>query len=140
VEELSEAVSVYKLNDGKPEFIHRVSTRDSTPHISHGSADIHLSPDGKFLYVSNRGDKNTITIYSVSETGIPEIVGYHPTLGTHPRNFCIDPTGQFLFVANLSSNAIVVFRRDVQSGLLEDTGIVINVPRPSCVVSRIIKE
>jgi 6-phosphogluconolactonase len=140
VEEISEAVSVYTLNDGRPEFIHRVSTRDSTPHISHGSADIHVSPDGKFLYVSNRGDKNTITVYSLSETGIPEIVAYQPTLGEHPRNFCIDPTGNFLFVANSGSNAVVIFKRDQKTGLLEETGTTINIPRPACLQVRIMKE
>jgi 6-phosphogluconolactonase (cycloisomerase 2 family) len=136
IEELSEMVSVYNYKNGSLSAIQRISTRDSLPHISHGSADIHISPDGKYLYASNRGDKNTITIYSIAEDGKLILRGYQPTLGEHPRNFAIDPSGRFLLVANLASNNIVVFKRDLESGLLSETGISISIPHPSCLVFR----
>lgn len=136
IEELSEMVSTYKYNNGSLIAVQRISTRDSTTHISHGSADIHASPDGKFLYASNRGDKNTITIYSIEQDGSLKLCGYQSTLGNHPRNFVIDPTGNFLLVANVTSNNIVVFRRNIENGLLSPTGISIKVPQPSCLVFR----
>jgi len=55
------------------------------------------------------------------------------TLGKTPRNFNFDPTGNFLLVANQNSDEIVIFRRDKQTGLLEDTGKRINVPNPVCI-------
>jgi 6-phosphogluconolactonase len=139
IEELSEMVSAYNYNNGSLTPIQRISTRDSTLHISHGSADIHISPDGKYLYASNRGDKNTITIYSIGSDGLLALLGYQPTLGEHPRNFVIDPTGNFLLVANVMSSSIVVFKRDIETGLLLETGITIKVPNPSCLVFREIK-
>jgi 6-phosphogluconolactonase (cycloisomerase 2 family) len=136
IEELSETVAAYSYDQGKLQPVQRISTRDSLPHISHGSADIHISSDGKFLYASNRGDKNTLTIYSIQKDGSLVLKGYQPTLGDHPRNFAIDPTGNFLFVANTGSNTIIVFKRDQETGLLSETGMLINVPGPSCLVFR----
>lgn len=136
IEELSETVTAYSYRSGILKAIQRISTRDTSRHVSHGSADIHISPDGKFLYASNRGDKNTITIYSIQENGTLNCIGYQSTLGEHPRNFCIDPTGSYLLVANTGSDNIVIFRRDKKTGLLEPTGNQISVPRPSCLQMR----
>lgn len=84
-----------------------------------GAAALHLSPDGKFLYVSNRGDANDISIFSVDEaSGKLKRVGRQSSLGKSPREFAIDPTGQWLIVGNQNSDTIYVFRRDLQTGLL----------------------
>lgn len=98
-----------------------------------GSADIHVSPDGKFLYCSNRGASNTIAIFSIdTKTGFITAVGHQPTQGTKPRNFNFDPTGNFLLVANQESDEIVIFKRDLKTGLLSDTGKRIAVGKPVC--------
>ena len=105
-----------------------------------GSADIHPSPDGKFLYVSNRGDENTITIFSIDNTtGKLQLKGYEPTLGKTPRNFIIDPTGNYLLVANQESDNIVIFKRNKKTGLLKATGNEIQVPKPVCLQMLLIK-
>ncbi|MFS4416168.1 lactonase family protein [Maribacter sp. 2307ULW6-5] len=81
-------------------------------------ADIHLSPDGKFLYGSNRGE-NSIVIFNVHpETGALTLVGREPVRGNWPRNFSLDPTGRFLLVANQKSDNITVFERDTLRGTL----------------------
>lgn len=99
-----------------------------------GSADIHVSPDGKFLYCSNRGLSNTIAIFSIdAKTGMITLVGHQDTMGETPRNFNFDPTGKFLIVANQNSNEIVIFKRDVKTGLLTDTGKRISVGKPVCI-------
>lgn len=139
IEELTETISVYQCKSGLLTSVQRITTRDTTPHNSYGSADIHLSPDGKFLYASNRGDINTIAIYSVDNDGLLTNISYQATLGDTPRNFTIDPTGNFLLVANQASNSIVVFKRNILTGLLSDTGVRIIVPSPSCLVIREIK-
>ena len=97
-----------------------------------GSADIHLSPDGKFLYASNRLKADGIAIFSVNqETGMLTKAGYQLT-GIHPRNFVITPDGRFLLVACRDSNAIQIFRRDEKTGLLVDTGKTIETSKPVC--------
>ncbi len=97
-----------------------------------GSADIHLSPDGKFLYASNRLKADGIAIFSVNqETGMLTKAGYQLT-GIHPRNFIITPDGRFLLVACRDSNLIQIFARDEKTGLLVDTGKRIETSKPVC--------
>ena len=95
-------------------------------------ADIHASPDGKFLYASNRGDANEIAIYSIDRNGMLSLIGRQSVLGKTPRNFAIDPTGNFLLVANQNSNDVIIFKRDVNTGLLSPTGKKIEVDKPVC--------
>ena len=97
------------------------------------SADIHVSADGKFLYCSSRGDANTITIFSINAaSGKLKVVGYQPTLGKAPRNFSLDPSGNFLLVANQDSDDIIIFKRNKLTGMLTDTGKKIEVGKPVC--------
>jgi 6-phosphogluconolactonase len=94
-------------------------------------ADIHLSKDGKFLYGSNRGE-NTIVIYKVDQTtGKLGLVGRESVRGDWPRNFGIDPSGNFLLVANQRSNNITVYRRNVDNGTLSFLHEV-SLPSPVC--------
>ncbi|MFM2327499.1 MAG: hypothetical protein RIR31_1701, partial [Bacteroidota bacterium] len=98
-----------------------------------GSADIHVSPNGKFLYCSNRGDANTISIFSIHPTdGKLTLIGHQSTLGKTPRNFNFDPSGNFLLVANQNTDDIVIFKIDKKTGLLTDTGKKVNVGNPVC--------
>ena len=79
-----------------------------------GSADIHLSPDGKFLYASNRLQADGVAIFKVSPSdGTLTKVGYQLT-GIHPRNFTITPNGKYLLVACRDTNEIQVFARDME--------------------------
>ena len=136
IEELSGMVSAYKYDHGKLDSIQRIFSY-STIGNSYISADIHISPDGLFLYASNREKDNTISIFSINQqNGLLSLVGHESTLGVHPRNFTIDPTGNFLLVANLSSDNIVVFKRNLKTGLLKKTKYEIKVSSPSCLQMR----
>lgn len=133
VEEMSGTVSAYQYNKGKLTPIQNIATHPEGFKGAIGSADIHLSPDGKFLYASNRGDENTITIFSVNPfDGKLSLVGYESTKGEVPRNFMIDPTGNYLLVANQKTNNIAIFKRDKLTGKLQYTGKQIEVPAPVC--------
>ena len=78
-----------------------------------------------------------IAIYAIHPgKGTLTNVGYQSTFGNHPRNFTLDPTGKFLLVANMLSNSIVVFKRDVQTGLLSKVSMVEGIPSPSCLKVR----
>jgi len=96
------------------------------------TADIHLSPSGKFLYGSNRGH-NSIVVFGIEErTGKLRLIEHVATQGRTPRNFAIDPTGKFLLAANQDSDTIVTFRIDPATGRLKPTGYVTEVPSPVC--------
>lgn len=99
-----------------------------------GSADIHISPDGKFLYATNRGTANDISVFKIMKKGGLEFVQRTSTLGKGPRNFAIDPSGDFLLVAHQYTNDIIVFRRDKTTGTLTDTGKKIELCSPVCLV------
>ena len=98
-----------------------------------GSADIHLSPDGKYLYASNRLQNDGIAIFKVNAEGTLTYACYQST-GVHPRNFNITPNGKFLLVACRDSGCIQIFRRDLRTGLLSDTGRTIVLDKPVCIV------
>lgn len=84
----------------------------------HGSADIHLSPDGRFLYTSHRLREDGIAIFRVNPgSGQVEPVGYQPT-GTHPRNFTLSPDGRWLLCACRDDDAIEIYARDPETGTL----------------------
>lgn len=134
--ELSGAVTVYAVNGARLESIQEINLH-SKLHQFYSSADIHLSPDGLFLYASNRGEENNIAIFRVNnKSGKLTPVGYQTTAGDHPRNFVIDPSGKFLLVANEYSGNINVFRRDTRTGLLTKTSNEIFIKGPSCLIMK----
>jgi len=103
------------------------------------AADIHFSPDGKFLYASNRGHES-IVVYAVdAKTGKLTTVGYPETHGKHPRNFLVDEKGELVFVTNRDNNNLVFFKRNKETGLLSYTEKEINIPTPVCVKQLFLK-
>lgn len=140
IEELAGAVVVYRYNpaSGALDSLQEVLTHPAAAQDPFGAADVHVSKDGKFLYASNRANENNLAVFSIAESGQLTLVGYQPTLGKMPRNFTLDPSGKFVLVANQESNNVVVFRRNLHTGLLTPTGTEISVPEPSCL--QMIKE
>jgi 6-phosphogluconolactonase len=135
VEEMAGAVSRYEYVDGKLKLLQHIATHPDTLTASPGSADIHVSPDGQFLYASNRGRENNLAIFQINQQdGTLTAIGYQETLGQVPRNFCIDPSGKFLLAANQETGNVVIFKRDVRTGLLTPTGQQLNIPKPVCLV------
>ncbi|MDD4777883.1 MAG: lactonase family protein [Fermentimonas sp.] len=127
--ELSGEVLVFDYNYGSPELIQTIVS-DTTG--ARGSADIHVSPDGRYLYASNRLNADGIAIFSINaDDGMLTKVGYQLT-AKHPRNFVITPNGKFLLVAGRDENRIQVFKIDVETGLLTDTNQDIEISKPVC--------
>jgi len=132
-EELGGSVSAFGYKNGRLQPLQHISAHPVGFKGRKSSADIHISPDGRFLYVSNRGDANTIAIYAIAPgNGKLELKGFQPVMGATPRNFMIDPTGNWLLVANQDSNNVVEFKRDMQTGLLTATGVQVHIPNPVC--------
>ena len=95
-------------------------------------ADLHISPNGRFIYGSNRGH-DSIVIYAIdATTGWLEYVGHESTGGNSPRNFAIEPSGCYLLVANQDTDNIIVFEIDRDSGKLTATGTEGSVSMPVC--------
>jgi 6-phosphogluconolactonase len=95
-------------------------------------ADIHVSPNGRFLYCSNRGHDSIAAFKIDPRNGKLTFIAHESTGGKTPRNFAIDPTGAFLLTANQNSDNIVTFRLDPKTGRLRATGHVVEVPSPVC--------
>ena len=127
--ELSGEVTVFDYNNG--DIIPKQTIAADTVE-ARGSADIHVSPDGRHLYASNRLKNDGIAIFSVNEqNGTLRKTGYQPT-AKHPRNFVITPNGKFLLVASRDENKIQLFSVNRESGLLTDTGQDILLEKPVC--------
>jgi 6-phosphogluconolactonase len=97
-------------------------------------AEIQLSPDGNFLYGSNRVHDSIVAFRLDQATGRLEWIEDVPTGGSFPRHFNIDLTGEFLFAANQKSDSIVSYRIDKKTGELRSTGDQTEVPAPTCLL------
>jgi len=134
IEEMGEAVVVFRRHGGHLEPVQTVRVAPKEWPGDIGAAALHFSPDGKFLYASNRADANDLVIYSVdAQDGTLKVVGHQASLGTKPRDFGIDPTGKFVLVANQDSDNLVIFQRDPQAGTLTPTGKSVEIGSPVCV-------
>jgi 6-phosphogluconolactonase len=132
IQELTGKVSGFKYTDGNLEFIEEVSTLPDNFTGKNSCADIHISPDGKFLYGSNRF-YDTLVVFEINqENGKLKQKSQHSVLGKTPRNFVIDPSGKFVLVANQDSDNIVVFKRNSKTGKISPTGKEYKVSMPVC--------
>ena len=134
INELSGKVTVFHYADGHLVPVQNIASDTSEGVGGKGSADIHVSPDGKFLYASNRANTNNIAIFRINDAdGKLTLAGHQPT-GLHPRNFIITPNGKYLIAGCMNSNLIQFFEIDRKTGLLnEDTSKQItDIDRPAC--------
>ena len=95
-------------------------------------ADLKITPDGKFLYGTNRGH-DSIAVYRIAEDGTLTLVTIEPSLGKGPQNLLITPDGRWLLCANMPGNSVVVFRIDGQTGRIKAIGEPVSMPMPSCI-------
>jgi 6-phosphogluconolactonase len=111
-----------------------VDTKPGAPAGEHRNypGDVVLSPDGRFLYLSNRGH-DSIGVFAVNEeSGKLSLIEHTPCGGAWPRNIALTPSGKHLFVANQKSNRVSILVRDAASGKLKDTGKSIRIGTPMC--------
>ncbi len=135
INELDSTMTAFAYDASKGALT-EIETASTLPEGWQGTnycADVHVHPDGQFLYGSNRGH-DSIVIYRIDQTtGRLACQGHEPTRGKAPRNFAIDPTGTFLLAANQDTGNIVTFRIDPQTGLLRSTGHQLKLPKPVCI-------
>jgi 6-phosphogluconolactonase len=98
------------------------------------TAEVVVHPSGKFVYVSNRFPYHSIAIFSIdAKTRELTAVGHESRGVKTPRNFAIEPTGQYMLVANQSGNSVISFRINQTTGELTPTGSSVEVGSPQCV-------
>lgn len=131
INELNASITAYQYD----KTLTPIQTINTLPDDFKGQnwcADIHLSPDGRFLYGTNRGH-NSIVCYQVDAvTGKLTFVERLDVNGKWPRNFMIDPTGNYVLVANQETDNIAIFKRDQKTGKLQLTDKEIKVSMPVC--------
>lgn len=133
--ELSNEVIVLSYNPENGSFSEGtyISTLPSDfNELSQGGA-IHISSDGRFVYVSNRGH-NSIASFSVDQ-GTYELtfIEHTSTEGNWPRDFVLDPTEQFIVSSNQESHNLVLYARDKETGKLQLLQSTASVPYPVCI-------
>jgi 6-phosphogluconolactonase len=134
INELASAISVfqYAQETGGLMELQTVPTIQEGFKGDNTCADIHITPSGKFLYGSNRGE-DSLVIYKIDEEdGHLSYIGHSGSGGRTPRNFAIDTSGRYLLTANQDSDTVVVFNIDMETGELSRIGGV-DIPTPVCV-------
>ncbi|WP_219643892.1 lactonase family protein [Cohnella sp. CFH 77786] len=137
------AYLVNELSSSVTRFLHpeagvleRQETVSTLPgHFQGGNtcAEIAVSPDGRFVYASNRGHDSIAVFRLDEESGALQPAGHVSTRGRTPRNFAITPDGRWLLAANQDTDNIALFRVDAATGLPIYAGTEIPARKPVCV-------
>lgn len=118
--EMAAQVVVFEYHDGTFKQIQQVDLKGEAQ--KNGGGGLHASPDGRFLYVANRGDANQLLVFAIDKaSGKLKEIQRRSVEGKEPREFSFDPSGHFVLIANQKSNQIVIVRRDPATGLLGET-------------------
>ncbi|MHB1922852.1 MAG: lactonase family protein [Chitinophagaceae bacterium] len=133
IHEMGAMITVFRYRPGHISIIQTIPTTPKGYTQKKWGADIHFSPDGKFLYASNRDDLNDIVTYTVNQkSGKLTYKEMISSGGKTPRNFMITPNGKYLLVGHQNSNDIVIFKRNMTTGLLTPTKGLIPIPHAVC--------
>jgi 6-phosphogluconolactonase len=102
------------------------------PDPKNSTAECILSPNGKFVYVSNRGH-NSIAVFKVGDDRKLTAAGHITGDIKIPRNFNIDPSGKWMLIASQDGGKVGVWELDAATGLGKETGNVVKVAKCVCV-------
>ncbi len=132
--EMGSSVTTFKFdaNTAKLEKLGTVNALPGTYKGPNDAAEIAIDHENKFLYTTNRGH-DSLAVFAVNEhTGALKLVDHVPTGGQHPRHFTIDPSGNWMLIANMNSDNIVIFARDLKTGVPKPTGVSLYTGAPVC--------
>jgi len=134
VQELSGDLSVLNFDNGRIELLQEETLLSRKVRFNFRAADIHLSNNEQFVYVTNRDDADDITVFKRKKDGTVKKIQQTKTIGRNPRNFTISPNNKLVLIANQDTNRINIFTRDLKNGLLTATGKSIPVCSPVNVI------
>jgi 6-phosphogluconolactonase len=130
--EMTAQVAVFDYHDGVFKQTQLVDLANKEGQQNRAAGGLHTSPDGKFLYVANRGEVNELLVFSINAAnGQLKELQRRAVEGKEPREFAFDPSGHFVLIANQKSNQIVTVRFDPKTGLLGDTVQKVDFDSPS---------
>jgi len=130
--EMTAQVAVFDYHDGVFKQTQLVDLANKEGQQNRAAGGLHTSPDGKFLYVANRGEVNELLVFSINAAnGQLKEIQRRAVEGKEPREFAFDPSGHFVLIANQKSNQIVTVRFDPKTGLLGDTVQKVDFDSPS---------
>jgi 6-phosphogluconolactonase len=125
-------VAVFTVDNGRLTEIQALSTLPPDYSGSNTTAEILIDASGRFLYVSNRGH-GSIAVFAIDRDGKLSPVEYAPSGGRIPRNFSIDPAGQYVFASNQDTENIVVLRIARATGRLTAAGAHVPLANPGSI-------
>lgn len=131
IHELTAEVGVYAYEQGRISHIetHPLTRAGHAGEV--GAAEVRISPDGKYLYASNRGDANTLTAFAIDvDTGRLTEIQQVSSEGVAPRNFAITADGRYLLCGNQNSDEIIVFNRNQEDGTIDLSQTSFSVKKP----------
>ena len=137
INELHNSVTMFDYDSG-PGTLTEQQTISTLPDGFDGTsycADLKITPDGRFLYGTNRGH-DSIAAYRIGDDGRLTLLKIEPSLGKGPQNLAVTPGGELLLSANMPGNNVAVFRIDAQTGGLTPVGEPVSMPGPSCIMIR----
>lgn len=131
IHEITAEIGVYAYEDEKISHIETHSLLRDGFEGEVGAAEVRLSPEGNYLYASNRGEANDIAVFKIKkENGQLSHVQNQPSGGETPRNFAITPDGKYLISGNQNSDNLMVFNRDQETGKLKPMSISLSIKKP----------
>lgn len=134
INELDNTITVYGCEPATGRLTERqtISTLPEGVTTTTFTADLRLTPDGRFLYGTNRGH-DSIAVYAVAADGSLALVEIVPSLGKGPQNLAITPDGTLLLCANMPGNSVAVFRIERETGRLTSVGEPVAMTSPACI-------
>jgi len=135
VNEIKNTVTLFD-HDAETGFLIEQQTVSTLPDDFEGrshTADLKITPDGQFLYATNRGH-DSIATYRIGDDGKLKRIAMTPSLGKGPQNLAISDHGEFLICANMPGNSVVVFHINAKTGELQAVGEPTEIPMPSCIM------
>jgi 6-phosphogluconolactonase len=134
INELKNSVTffTYEPDSGKLTTQQTISTLPADfDGVTH-TADVKITPNGKFLYGTNRGH-DSIACYRIGDDGRLSLIKIEPSLGKGPQNLLITPDGRWVICANMPGNSVIVFGINSDTGELTATGEPVSMSMPSCI-------
>jgi len=129
--EMVAQVAVFDYHDGVFKQTQTIDLKNKDPQQKVGAGGLHTSPDGKFLYVANRGEANQLLVFAIDSKGQLKDIQRRSVEGVEPREFSFDPSGHFMLIANQKSNQIVSVKVDPKTGMLGETVQKVDFDSPS---------
>ncbi|MDC4293449.1 lactonase family protein [Acinetobacter baumannii] len=130
--EMRSEIVTFNVQDGHLKKVAELKLvhEDKTPEFKSASGII-LSPNGKYVIAANRGVDNKLLVFKIQQNGLLDQPQVYKANGIEPRAFSFDESGKYLYVTNVYSNNISLFRFDTKNGSLKPLGDAAKISTPT---------